>query len=200
MAEFYGQTALICPFLLGYVCLPGGNKVGGKSLPAWKEGACVQSGKRFDCLKGKVPIRKEKKKKKRLPERRVYRLASKKPAFLQKKNLPARIQLADFSARCQKAKRWNKVYTHYFCCYHTVKTRPSINFCTIASLVLKCTVLYSLLSRQSWKVKVLWEVLIFSCFLYGFKKGTESRSYSSLTRHNMKFSCAFEVIPLNIID
>lgn len=28
MAEFYGQTALICPFLLGYVCLPEGNKGG----------------------------------------------------------------------------------------------------------------------------------------------------------------------------
>jgi len=34
VVEFYGQTALICPFLLGYVCLPGGNKRGGKSLPA----------------------------------------------------------------------------------------------------------------------------------------------------------------------
>lgn len=38
VAEFYGQTALICPFLLGYVCLQG-EKVGEEKvyLPERKE-------------------------------------------------------------------------------------------------------------------------------------------------------------------
>lgn len=168
--------------------------------------------KKFTCLKGRslctewkkiwLPERKSayKKEKKIIAWERSLPTCFKKPACFKKKHLPARIRLANFSARCWKAKCWNKVCTHYFCCYHTVKTRPSINFCTIDSLVLKSTMLYILLSRQSWQVKVLWEVLIFSSFLYGFKKGTDPRSYSSLTRHNMKFSCAFEVIALNIID
>lgn len=186
----------ICPFLLGYVWLPAGNKGEEKSLPAWKERAYVQSRKIFDCLKVEVPIRK----KINIAWERSLPTYFKRPDCFQKKNSPARIQLPGFSAMCWKAKRWSKVYTHYFCCYNRVKTRPSINFCTIASLVFKSTVLCSLLSKQSWKVRVLWKVLIFSSFLYGFKKGTESRSYSSLTRHNMKFSCAFEVIPLHIID
>lgn len=171
----------------------------------------IRGRKKFTCLRGRSLCTQQKKiwlpesksairKKINIAWERSLPTYFKKADCFQEKNSPAKIQLTGFSAMCWKAKCWSKVYTHYFYCCNTVKTRPSINFCTIASLVFKSTVLCSQLSKQSWKVRVLWKVLIFSSFLYGFKKGTESRSYSSLTRHNMKFSCAFEVIPLHIID
>lgn len=89
-AEFYGQTALICPFLLGYVCLLEGNKGGGKKFTCLK-GRCL-------CTEWKkiwLPERQSayEKEKKRLPEREVYLLAS--------KSLPAsknRIYLLGFSS------------------------------------------------------------------------------------------------------
>ena len=71
-------------------------------------------------------------------------------------------------------------------------------------IIKKITLLHTLLSRQSWKVKVLQELLIFLSFFfnyyYYFKKETQPKSHSSLISQKMKFSYAFEVIPLNIIE